>query len=75
MFHGSTSIVVIAVVPTARFGLGRGLKAVRVPRRERATDDTTAPRPGATARSGSSCTRPATTCGRWHETRRPARRP
>lgn len=42
MFHGSTSIVVIAVVVIARFGLGRGLKAVRAPRRRRATDDTAA---------------------------------
>jgi len=33
MFHGSTSIVIIAVVVAARFGLARGLKAVRRPRR------------------------------------------
>ena len=33
MFHGSQSIVVIAVVVAARFGLARGVKAVRRPRR------------------------------------------
>jgi len=42
MFHGSTSIVVIAVVVIARFGLARGVKAVRRPRRKPTTDDTTA---------------------------------
>ena len=42
MFHGSTSILIIVAVVAARFGLGRGIKAVRRPRRAPARDDTTA---------------------------------
>lgn len=41
MFHGSTSIVIIAVVVALRFGLGRGFKAVRRPRRRAPRDDST----------------------------------
>jgi ABC-2 type transport system permease protein len=42
MFHGFTSILIIVAVVAARFGLGRGTKAVRRPRRRAARDDTTA---------------------------------
>jgi len=42
MFHGSTSILIVVAVVAVRFGLGRGIKAVRRPRRRAARDDTTA---------------------------------
>lgn len=45
MFHGSTSILIIVAVVAARFGLGRGIKAVRRPRRRTAPDDPTASGP------------------------------
>jgi hypothetical protein len=43
MLHGSTSIVIIAVVVIARFALGRGFKAVRRPRRRAPRDDVATP--------------------------------
>ena len=52
MFHGSQSIVVIAVVVAARFGLARGVKAVRGPRRSAPSDDSTAAGSGARGPAG-----------------------
>ena len=46
MFHGSTGIVIIAVVLAARFALGRGMKAVRRPRRRAPRDDVASSGPG-----------------------------
>jgi hypothetical protein len=46
MFHGSTSIVIIAVVVAARFALGRGFKAVRRPRRRTPRDEAPTSRAG-----------------------------
>jgi len=47
MFHGSTGIVMIAVVVVARFALGRGFKAVRRPRRRANREDASASTPHA----------------------------
>lgn len=52
MFHGSTSIVIIAVVVALRFGLGRSFKAVRRPRRRAPRDDSAASSAGGRGPAG-----------------------